>query len=96
MSTFLPSNRTRVQSVLRDKPCVYLLVEVKKTFWTVDIMERGKASDSAINVHRMSSQRTSTSNKQPVGVGTTQKHLKTQHTSMIIKWRFLTHWMSLI
>ena len=84
MSTFLPSNRTRVQSVLRDKPYVYLLVEVKKTFGTVDIMERGKASDSAINVHRMSSQRTSTGNKQPVWVGTTQKHLKTQHTSMII------------
>ena len=48
-------------------------------------MERGKASDSAINVHRMSSQRTSTGNKQPVWVGTTQKHLKTQHTSIIIK-----------
>lgn len=65
-------------------PIIYLLIEIKKSFWTVDIMERGKASDSTINVHWMSSQGTSTGNKQPVGVGTTYKHLKTQHPSMFI------------
>lgn len=34
---------------------IYLLVEIKKPFRTVDIVKRSKTSDSAINVHWMSS-----------------------------------------
>lgn len=47
-------------------------------------MERGKTSDSTINVHWMSPQCTSTSYKQPVGVGTTQKHSR-------IRWNIIEY-----
>jgi len=41
----------------------YLLVEIEKALRAVDIVKRGKACDSTINIHRMNSQCPSAGNK---------------------------------